>query len=155
MARHENLDSHFPGGSAVKYLPANEGDAGDTGLISGLGRSPGGGNGNPPQYSWVGNPMDRGAWQVTVHGVADWVTEHTLTEICIEAGLKGTHLLKNKKDYLVVGETEPSHLRWPRSVVCGQPDVFYPPSHPVIFWDMYPMQSFFSPCPAFQHFRLT
>ena len=45
-------------------------DAGDLGLIPGLGRSPGEGNGNPLQYSCLENPMDRGAWQVTVHGVA-------------------------------------------------------------------------------------
>ena len=45
-------------GSVVKNLPAN---AGDAGLILGLGRSPGGGNGNPLQYSRLGNPMDRGA----------------------------------------------------------------------------------------------
>ena len=56
----------FPGGLAVKNLPAN---AGDTGLIPELGRSPGGGRGNPLQYSCLGNPMDRGAWQATVHGV--------------------------------------------------------------------------------------
>ena len=47
----------------VKNLPAN---AGDAGLIPGLGRSPGEGNGNPLQYSCLGNPMDRGAWQATV-----------------------------------------------------------------------------------------
>ena len=52
----------------VKNLPAN---AGDTGSFPGLERSPGEGNGNPLQYSCLGNPMDRGAWQaVTVHGVA-------------------------------------------------------------------------------------
>ena len=51
----------------VKNLPAN---AGDAGLIAGLGRSPGEGNGNPLHYSGLGNPMDRGAWQATVH----WVT---------------------------------------------------------------------------------
>ena len=56
----------FPGGSMVKNLPAN---AGDTGSIPGLGRSPGEGNGNLFQYSCLGNPMDRGAWQATVHGV--------------------------------------------------------------------------------------
>ena len=39
------------------------------GSVSGSGRSPGEGNGNPPQYSCLGNPMDRGAWQATVHGV--------------------------------------------------------------------------------------
>ena len=55
----------------VKNPPANAGDTGDVGLISGLGRSPGGGNGNPLQYSCLENPMDRGAWRATVHGVAE------------------------------------------------------------------------------------
>ena len=50
----------------VKNPPAN---AGDTSLIHGLGRSPGGGNGNTLQYSCLENPMDRGAWQAIVHGV--------------------------------------------------------------------------------------
>ena len=54
----------------VKNLPANAGDIRDTGLIPGSGRSPRGGNGNPFQYSCLENPMDRGAWQVTVHRVA-------------------------------------------------------------------------------------
>ena len=58
--------SGFPGGSAVKNLPAN---AGDTGSIPGLGRSPGEGNDYPLQYSCLGNPMDRGAWQAVAHGV--------------------------------------------------------------------------------------
>ena len=53
----------FLGGSVVKNLPANAGDERDTGSIPGLGRSPGGGNGNPLQYSFLGNPMDGGAWQ--------------------------------------------------------------------------------------------
>ena len=57
----------FPGGSVVKNLPAN---AGDMGLIPGSGRSPGGGNGNAFQSSCLGNPVDRGAWWATVHGVA-------------------------------------------------------------------------------------
>ena len=51
----------------VKNLPASEGD---TGSIPGSGRSPGEGNGKPLQYSCLGNPMDRGAWQATVHGFA-------------------------------------------------------------------------------------
>ena len=51
----------------VKNLPAN---AGDVGLIVGSGRSPGEGNDNPLQYSCLGETMDRGAWQTTVHGVA-------------------------------------------------------------------------------------
>ena len=50
----------FPGGSVVKNPPAN---AGDTGLIIGLARYPGDGNGNSLQYSCLENPMDRGAWQ--------------------------------------------------------------------------------------------
>ena len=50
----------------VKNLAAN---AGDTCLIPGLERSPGEGNGKSLQYSCLGNPMDRGAWQTTVHGV--------------------------------------------------------------------------------------
>ena len=56
----------FPGGSAVKNLSAN---ARDTGLIAGLGRSPGGGNGNLLQYFCLENPVDRGAWRATVHRV--------------------------------------------------------------------------------------
>ena len=51
----------------VKNPPANSGDVGS---IAGLGRSPGEGNGNPLQYSCLGNPMDRETWQATVHGVA-------------------------------------------------------------------------------------
>ena len=57
----------FPGRSVVEDLPAN---AVDEGSISGLGRAPGDGNGNPLQYSCLGNPMDRGAWRATVHRVA-------------------------------------------------------------------------------------
>ena len=60
----------FPAGAGVKNLPADVGDVRDTGLIPGLRRSPGGENGNPLQYSCLGNPMDRGAWWVTVHGLA-------------------------------------------------------------------------------------
>ena len=50
-------------------LPANAGVARDKGLISGSGKSSGEGNGNPPQYFCLGNPMDRRAWQATVHRV--------------------------------------------------------------------------------------
>jgi len=56
----------FPGGSAVKNPPANA----DVGSIPGSGRSPGEGNSNPLQYTCLGNPMARGAWQATVHGVS-------------------------------------------------------------------------------------
>ena len=56
----------LPGGSVVKNLCAN---AGDAGLVPGSGKSPGEGNGNPLQYPCPENPMHRGAWQATVHGV--------------------------------------------------------------------------------------
>ena len=55
-----NLNLGFPGGSVVKNLLVNPGDSGS---IPGLRRSPREGNGNPPQYSCFGNPMDRGAWR--------------------------------------------------------------------------------------------
>ena len=55
----------------VKNLPANAGDIRDTGLIPGLGRSPGGGHGNPLQYSCLENPMDKGSWQAIVHSAAE------------------------------------------------------------------------------------
>ena len=69
----------FPGGSVVKNPPANARDASS---IPGLGRSPGEGNGNPLQCSCMENPMDRGTWQATIHGVAKSWTQlndtHTL-----------------------------------------------------------------------------
>ena len=54
----------------VNNPPGNTGDVRDTGSIPGLGRSSGGGNDNPLQYSCLENPMDREAWWATVHGVA-------------------------------------------------------------------------------------
>ena len=59
----------FPGSSVVKNPPANVGDVGDSGSIPGSGRSPGGGNGTPLQYTCLENPMDRGAWRTAVHRV--------------------------------------------------------------------------------------
>ena len=56
----------FPGSSAVKHPPDKAGDADS---IPGLGRSLAEGNGNPFQYSCLGNPIDRGTWRATVHGV--------------------------------------------------------------------------------------
>ena len=53
----------------IKNPPADAEDMRDSGSMSGSGRSPGGGNGNPVQYSCLENPMDRGAWWATVHGV--------------------------------------------------------------------------------------
>ena len=60
----------FPSG-AGNSLPANAGDLRDVSSIPGMGRSPGGRHSNPLQYSCLENPMDRGAWQATVHGVAE------------------------------------------------------------------------------------
>ena len=55
----------------LENLPANTGEARDVDLIPGSRRSPGEGNGTPLQYSWLENPMDRGAWWAMVHGVAN------------------------------------------------------------------------------------
>ena len=60
----------FPGGSVGKEAACSAGDREDMGWIPGSGRSPGGGHGNPPQYSCLENPMDSGACLATVHGVA-------------------------------------------------------------------------------------
>ena len=66
----------------VKNPPTNTGDTRDASLIPGSGRSLGGGNGHPLQYSCLENPMDRGAWQATVRGVAESdTTEMTYTRI--------------------------------------------------------------------------
>ena len=66
-----SINMGFPGGISVKNLPANAGDIGDLGSISGSGRSPGGGNGNSFPYSCLEKPTDRGAWGATVHGVTE------------------------------------------------------------------------------------
>ena len=84
------LHPGFPGASVVKDLPANAGEAGDLGSIPGWGRSPGGGNGNPLQYSCLGNPMDRGARWATVHKVTKswtWLHKHTHTQLSVSLSL--------------------------------------------------------------------
>ena len=75
----------------VKNLSASAGDVSNMGLIPGSGRSPGGGNGNPRQYSCLENPMDRGAWQATDKRV--WVTKKldTTEEISMHARSIGTN----------------------------------------------------------------
>ena len=73
----------FPGGSVIKNLPDN---SGDTGLIPGSGKSSGEGNGNPVQYFCLENPMDRGAWWATAHGVtkeSDMTKQQHHINICI------------------------------------------------------------------------
>ena len=86
----------FPGDSVIKTPPANAGDMGSTPR---LGRSPGEGNGCALQYSCQGNPIDREAWQATVHGVAkvrhDLGTEHHhhhLWELGLKVHTRGTFL---------------------------------------------------------------
>ena len=84
----------FPGDSMVKNLLVN---AGNVGLIPGLERSPREGNGNPFQYSCLGNPMDRGAWQATFHGVPKSQTQlnnYTTTTTVLACPVdKATHML--------------------------------------------------------------
>ena len=71
--QHESaIGIGFPGGSEVKVSASNMGDLGP---IPGSGRSPGGGNGNPLEYSCLENPMDGGAWWTVVHGVAKSQTQ--------------------------------------------------------------------------------
>ena len=70
----------FLGDLVVKNPPANAGDTGDMDSIPGSGRSPAGGNGKPLRHSRLENPIERGAWQATVHGVIKnwhhWATDH-------------------------------------------------------------------------------
>ena len=83
------LSRSFPGSSVVKSLPAEQELQKDTGSIPGLGRSLAGRHGNPLHYSCLENPMDRGAWQATVHRVAKswiqlkWLTMHIRTQECL------------------------------------------------------------------------
>ena len=76
----------------VKNLPANARDVRDPGSVPESGRSPGGGNGNPLQYSWLEDPMDSGAWRATVHGVTKSQTQ--LSTITVNRFLKTiSHML--------------------------------------------------------------
>ena len=87
VSRYFKINQGFPGSSEVKKKKkksaCNAGDAADTGSISGSRRYPGEGNGNLLQYSCLENPMYRGAWQATVHGVAKswtWLSHKTTTK---------------------------------------------------------------------------
>ena len=103
----------------VKKLPANVRDTRSTGLIPGLGRSPGVGNGNPLQYSCLENSMDRGAWQVTVHGVTESdMTErthththtHTHTRVNI-LGMVAIQILSQLLSFAMVAQKQPQAIR--------------------------------------------
>ena len=85
MFQPPKMPQGLPGGSAGKESAC---EAGDLGLIPGSGRSPGGGNGNPLQYSCLRSPMDRGAWRATVHG---------LTRVGHDSVTKPPDALKEKK----------------------------------------------------------
>ena len=92
----------FPGDWVVKNIPANAGDTGDAGSIPGWGRSPGEGNGNPLQYSCLVNPMDRGAWRATIHGIAKsctWLSMHAGTCTYVTGGrTKNDPILWQRRD---------------------------------------------------------
>ena len=99
----------------VKILLANSGDGKDVGWIPGSGRSPEGGHGNPLQYSCLENPVDRGAWQATVHGVPQCWTR-----------LKGlsTHARMNWLAWMTAQkclEREPARQGWPRIPTSSHP----------------------------------
>ena len=100
----------FPGGSDSKESACN---SGDLGLISGSGRSPEGGNGDPLQYSCLGNPMVRGTWQTTVQGVAKswtWLKQlnmHTRSNLC-ELKLTIKEAVPRKSQCKIVQYTESS-----------------------------------------------
>jgi len=91
----------FPGGTVVKNPPAKVEDAGDASLIPKSGRSPGGGNGNPLQYSCLGNPMERGDWRATVHGVAK---SHSRKFLLISLGM--CHLRQSWIPYTSLASAE-------------------------------------------------
>ena len=77
----DNVSMGFPGGSVGKNPPANAGDSRDVDLIPGWGRSPGGGNGNPLQYSCLENATDKGAW-----GYKELDTTERTHTLCINIG---------------------------------------------------------------------
>ena len=79
----------------VKNLPASAGDVRDVGSIPRSGKSPGGGNGNPPQYSCLENPMDKGAWWATARGVTK--SQMQLKQLSMQA--QGLYLLMYPRIY--------------------------------------------------------
>ena len=73
----------FPGGSVVKNPCDSAGDSGCAGPVPELGRSPGGGYGNLPQYSWLEKPIDRGAWRSKVHEITELDTAEVREHVCV------------------------------------------------------------------------
>ena len=143
MVWYTNLD--FSHGWVVENPPAYAGDIWDLGLIPGLARPPGGGHGNPLQYSCLENPMDRRAWQATVHGVTKswtWLRDCSLKnkeilmcynvyepwEHCAKWNMAVTHTQKNTVWFYLYGRAVKFIDRESRRVVargCGQRMSYY------------------------------
>ena len=87
-------------------------NAGDLGSISGLGRSPGEGNGNPLQYSCLGNPMDRGVWRATVHGVTKSWRRLSDFMCCLLPSGKAFLVAQMVKNLPAMGDTWVQSLGW-------------------------------------------
>ena len=104
-----NLQKGFPGGTVVKNLPANEGDAKVAGSIPGLGRSHRVGNNNPLQYSCLKNSMDRGASQATVHRVTRSQT-YLSNWACIQSITKGAWIYNGEQSLQLVQAILDSHM---------------------------------------------
>ena len=122
----------FPAGAMVKNLLASAVDAGVMGSIPGSGRSPGEGNGNPLQYSWLENPRDRGVWRAIVHGISTNQTRlsayaHPHT---ISLSSRSTLLLHNKNFYnfsFIFGITTLNKVRHKSSLPLSSCDEFLSP----------------------------
>ena len=111
--KKNNNYKSFPVAQLVKNLPAN---AGDVGLIPKSGRPAGEGNGNPLQYSYLGNPMDRGARQATIHGVvreSDMIQDLNNNNIAIINIMPVTEASKHMKEKWtgLKGETDSLTIR--------------------------------------------
>ena len=104
----------------VKNTPANAGDVRDAGSVPGPGRSPGEGNGNPPQYSCLENPMDTGAWRASVHRVTKSQTR--LKRLNMHARVIIKFMRRNRRVRGAVGAI--SQLQWlPRRMCyCSGPE---------------------------------
>ena len=83
----------------VKSMPANAGDIRDMGSVPGSGRFPGGGHGNPFQYSCLENHMDRGAWQGTIHGVTQDRTQ--LKQLNVHTHIKNILVCEQQQEVFI------------------------------------------------------